>query len=300
MATPSLSLKQIRYFRAAAEAGKVSAAAALLGISQSAVTLAIKDLEEQLGVILLERRPGGVSLTREGQNFLGHARSIETAVADALTDMRSDRADVSGTVRLGCTNASAGYFMVPRLARFRRSNPQVKIELIETDRPGLEQAVIDGRVDLGLILTSNLARTDLLEFRTVLRSPRGLWVSPNHPLAALETVSVADVLEYPYILYVVDEADRIARGYMAERGLKPDVLFETDSLEGIRGLVATGFGVTILSRMLHRPWSLDGGRIEWRDLSDAPPSMDIGMVWRAGRTFGEAERRLLETFETGS
>lgn len=292
-----LSFKQLRYFRATAEAGKVSGAAAQLGISQSAITLAIKELEAQLGVTLFERRPTGVTLTREGQHFLAHARNIETAVDDAMADMHPERADVTGIVRLGMTNASAGYFMVPPLARFRRANPKVTVELTESDRPGLEDAVIEGRVDLGLILTSNLTEIPELDSRTLLRSPRGLWVAPTHPLARQQEVSLSDVAGHPFVLYTVDEADRVTRDYMEARGLAPDIVFDTDSVEGLRGLVATGFGVTILSRLLYRPWSLDGGRVEWRTLTDPPPSMDIGLIWRKDHAFTEAERRLIEALD---
>jgi DNA-binding transcriptional LysR family regulator len=289
-----LSFKQVRYFRATAETGKVSGAAAQLGISQSAITLAIKELEAQLGVTLFDRRPGGVSLTREGQHFLSHARTIEASVEDAMADMHPDRADVSGTVRLGMTNASAGYFMVPPIARFRRANPKVSIELVESDRPGLEAAVLEGRVDLGLILTSNSAESPELESRTLLSSARGLWVAPTHPLARQEQVALKDVMAHPFLLYTVDEADRVTRTYIENRGLSVGIVFDTDSVEAVRSLVAIGFGVTILSRLLYRPWSLDGGRVEWRTLTDPPPSMDIGLIWRKDHALSEAEQRLIE------
>ena len=103
-----ISLRQVRYFLAVAETEKVSAAAANRGISQSAITLANKELENQLGVTLFERRVGGVTLTREGQNFVAHARNIEAAVADAVADMHPDRTDMKGKVRFGVTNAGAG------------------------------------------------------------------------------------------------------------------------------------------------------------------------------------------------
>jgi DNA-binding transcriptional LysR family regulator len=132
-----ITLRQVRYFLAVAETEKVSAAATALGISQSAITLSIKELESQLGVTLFERRVGGVTLTREGQNFTGHARNIEAAVADAIADMHPDRTDVEGTVKLGVTNAGAGYFLVPPLTRFRRAFSHVTVELLEREREEL-------------------------------------------------------------------------------------------------------------------------------------------------------------------
>ena len=76
----ALSIKQVRYFIATADAGQVSQAAIELNVSQSAVTAAIKQLEEDLGVTLFLRQPSGVSLTAEGARFLQHARNIMAAV----------------------------------------------------------------------------------------------------------------------------------------------------------------------------------------------------------------------------
>ena len=78
-----LSLKQVRYFIATADAGQVSQAAVELNVSQSAVTAAIKQLEEQVGVQLFKRLTTGVSLTAEGARFLQHARNIMAAVTAA-------------------------------------------------------------------------------------------------------------------------------------------------------------------------------------------------------------------------
>jgi DNA-binding transcriptional LysR family regulator len=295
-----ITLRQVRYFLAVAETEKVSAAAMALGISQSAITLAIKELENQLGVTLFERRVGGVSLTREGQNFIGHARNIEAAVADAMADMHPDRTDVEGTVRLGCTNAGAGYFLVPPLARFRRAFPNVDVQLLEREREELEAQVLTGAVDIALLLTSNLSNAPDLEHRPLFQSPRGAWVASNHPLAKRERVGLADVVEYPFVIFLIDEADRSTREFLTAGGVKqPTTVFETTSLEALRSMVATGQGVCVLSKLLYRPWSLDGGRLEWLALTDPVPPMEIGLVWRKGHVFSPAEQRLVEYLEAG-
>ncbi len=289
-----ISLRQVRYFLAVAETEKIAAAATELGISQSAITLSIKELENQLGVTLFERRSGGMALTREGQHFVSHARTIEAAVADAMADMHPDRTDISGTVRLGMTNAGAGYFLVPPLARFRRAHPDVDVVMIEREREDLEDRVLDETIDLALLLTSNVSNRSDLEHRPLFKSPRGAWVSNAHPLARQDRLTLADVVEHPFILYLIDEADRSAREYLGAVGLEPKTAFETSSLEAVRSMVATGQGVTILSKLLYRPWSLDGGRLEWREIEDAPPPMEIGLVWRKGHSFSPAESRLID------
>ena len=107
----SISLKQIRYFIAAAESGRISQAAVELNVSQSAVTAAVQQLEALLGVRLFERHAAGVALTREGNRFLLHGRNIMAAVAEAVREPRAAGAAVTGTVRVGVTYTVAGYFL---------------------------------------------------------------------------------------------------------------------------------------------------------------------------------------------
>lgn len=107
-----LTFRQVRYFVAVAETRKISAAAVELGISQSAITVAIKELEASLGVTLIQRRVGGVSLTQDGQNFLLHAKNIEANVADAIHSMKTKEVAVHGSFRLGVTYTPLGYFLL--------------------------------------------------------------------------------------------------------------------------------------------------------------------------------------------
>jgi DNA-binding transcriptional LysR family regulator len=115
------SLRQIRYFIAAAETNKINSASATLGISQSSVTTAIQQLEAELGVPLFTRKPSGISLTIEGARFLNHARNIEATVSDAVRSMRNGINRIKGQLRVGLTYAASGYFILPLLARFRRA-----------------------------------------------------------------------------------------------------------------------------------------------------------------------------------
>ncbi|MDX3806110.1 MAG: LysR family transcriptional regulator [Bosea sp. (in: a-proteobacteria)] len=173
----SISLKQIRYFIAAADAQQISAAAIELGISQPAITAAIKELEADLGVALIRRRVGGITLTHEGLKFLSQARNVQMSVADAILSIKKDDARISGTVRLGVTYTGLGYFILPTLARFRRHFPEVNVELHEMSRTELENEIISSHVDLALIIISNINDYDAISYRVLLRSQRLLWMS---------------------------------------------------------------------------------------------------------------------------
>jgi len=273
------SLRQIRYFIAAAEAQKITSAAAALSISQSAITIAIKELEVELGVRLFTRSASGISLTFEGVRFLTHARNIEATVADSVRAMRSETQAIQGSLRLGMTYTVAGYFLFPLLARFRRTFPDAIIDLLEDERTALERKLKAGEIDVALLLVSNLEDRERIAHRTLLRSKRRLWLPSGHVLLKETKVTMVDLIREPYVLLNADEADRSAEGYWKKNKVEPNVVFRTSSIEAVRSMVATGAAITILSDMVYRPWSLDGGRVETKDVSASIPTMDVGLAW---------------------
>lgn len=279
----TLTLKQLRYFIAAVETGQISHAAMEMNISQSAVTAGIKALEATLGVTLLSRGAQGVSVTPEGARFLTRARGIMAAVEDATRSPLGEETRVTGRLRLGVTYTVAGYFMARHYAAFRRSYPGITLELSEQPRAAIENALVTGGLDLAVLLTSNLSNTDDLDAETLFRSRRRLWLPSDHPLNAPAEVSLHDVAREPYVMLTVDEANRTAGRYWDIHGLAPHVVFATSSVEAVRSMVAAGMGVTILSDMVYRPWSLEGQRIEQRQISETVPSMDVGLTWARAR-----------------
>jgi DNA-binding transcriptional LysR family regulator len=274
-----LTIRQLRYFAAAAETGQFSLAAANQHISQSAITSAIGQLEQTLGVSLFERLPHGVRLTLEGHRFFERAQSILNAVQDAVSEPLTHSAALGGTVRIGASYTVLGYYLPALLARFRRSYPNIVFDLHDLDRAAIETAVTAGELDLGLIILSNASPDLALEKAVLLRSRRHLWLSADHPLMAQEHISLRDVERYPYILLTVDEGEASTRRYWETARVSPQIAFRTGSMEALRGLVAHGFGVTVLSEMVFRSWSLEGRRLETRSLSDPAPEMELGLIW---------------------
>ncbi|MGS0940871.1 LysR substrate-binding domain-containing protein [Pseudomonas sp.] len=291
-----ISMRQLRYFVAAATTGRFSQAALDVHVSQSAITSAVAQLEENLGVNLFERQPYGVALTAEGHRFLQHARHILDTLNDALKEPLFLSHTQEGVVRVGATYAVLGYFLPSLLARFKRSYPQVDIDLVDMDRPSIEQAVLEGRLDLGLIIVSNSDAIDRFEHYVLIRSRRQLWLASHHPLMTKPDITLKDVAEHAYILGTVEEGEASTQRYWQARGLEPRVAFRTSSMESVRGLVAHGFGVTILSDMVFRTWSLEGKKIEVRPLNDAVPPMELGLIWKPDTelpTAAEAFRQFL-------
>jgi DNA-binding transcriptional LysR family regulator len=286
----SVSLKQIRYFIAASNSGQISQAAVELNVSQSAVTAAIQQLEAKLGVRLFDRNPGGVSPTIEGSRFLLHARNVMVAVEEAMRVPRASNSTAAGQVRVGVTYTVAGYFLPRHHARFARNFPKVTLDLYEASRSVIEQALLDGALDIAVMLVSNLEATDRLQSETLMRSRRRLWLPAEHSLLKADRIDLGDVARYPYVMLTVDEASHTAGRYWARSDHRPNVIFRTSSVEAVRSMVAAGMGITILSDMVFRPWSLEGQRIETRLLETEIPSMDVGLAWRRDVPMSAATR----------
>ncbi len=286
----SLSIRQLRYFVGAAETGQVSRAAVELNISQSAVTGAIKQLERQLGTRLFDRHPNGVSLTFEGSRFLQHARNIVASVNEAMRVPSASTAKVQGAIRVGVTYTVAGYFLPQHQARFSRSYPTVTIELSEAPRTTIEEELMNGRMDIAVMLTSNLENRMALDHETLIRSRRRLWLPIDHPMTRMPEIRLEQVAQEPYVMLTVDEAHQTTERYWENTPYRPKTIFRTSSVEAVRSMVANGMGITVLSDMVYRPWSLEGQRIETRSVDDPVPSMDVGLAWKRDADLSPAAR----------
>lgn len=287
-----LSIRQLQFFVAVAEAGQISAAARDLYVSQSAVTMAVQEIERTLRQPLFTRTSRGVTLTPTGTEFLPKARRILQLVEEATLISATDPG-LSGRIRIGVSYTVMAYFLPHHLQRLTILFPNLELEWLELGRPDAEAALVAGELDFGLLLTSNIRHPDV-RHETFVHSKRRLWLPPGHPLADSADVRLADVAPFPYVQLTVDETERTTKRYWG--GIEPRVFLRTSSIEAVRSIVANGNGVTILSDMVYRPWSLEGKRVDTIVLRDPIPDMRIGLAWRAGAELTPAMTVLRQYF----
>lgn len=278
----AFSLRQVRYFIAVAENGSVTGAAQQLSVSQSTVTEAIKGLEDDLGIKLIERQARGVALSYKGQQFLRHAHRILAEVSDAQHALRSREAPLSGSLHIGVTTLVAGYCLSDLLARYRRVFPAVQVSVVEDTRDYLEHLLLNGEIDVAVIIVSNLQDNVALETVALQTSHYHLWLQSGHRLLRGSPVSLREVAEEALIVLTVDEVEEVTGRYWRQAGVRPKVAFRTRSVEAVRSLVATGAGVAVLPDLAYRPWSLEGDRIEAREIEETLPDLTVGVAWRKG------------------
>jgi DNA-binding transcriptional LysR family regulator len=278
----AFSFRQIQYFAAAAENGAVSRAAHILSISQSTVAEAIRELEGDLGFPLFQRKAQGVELTLKGSQFLRHARKILADVAEARRLHISDETTDIGSLALGVTPLVAGYVLAEILARFRRAFPAVKVNVIEDGRGHLEHLLINGELDVAVILAGSDKNSLALKIESVETSRYRIWLPAGHALAESERISVRELVGESFVLLNVEEIAEASEQACSLAGVHPQIAVRTQSVEAARSLVATGAGVAVLPDLAYRPWSLEGDRIEARDLIEAMPPIEVAIAWRRG------------------
>lgn len=289
----AFTLRQLQYFVAVAEQGTVSGAAHALSISQSSITEAVKELERDLGVNLFERHPRGLNITHPGHQFLRHATKILADVAEARQVVNEKTDETTGTLQLGVTSLVAGYVLSDLLARYRRAFPGVDVGTIEDDGNYLEHLLVGGELDVAVMLLNNLRDRQALQSETLEMSPFSLWLPAGHELTTRESIAMEDIVGQPLIMLTVDEIEESTRKLLAAFGARPEVAFRTRSVEAVRSLVATGAGVAILPNLIYRPWSLEGDRIEARDVSASLPAVHVGLVWRRGLSLSQPLRNFI-------
>ncbi|RWB69989.1 LysR substrate-binding domain-containing protein [Mesorhizobium sp.] len=293
----NLTLRQISYFALTAETGSVSGAATAARISQSAVTESIRALEAQIGVALFVRHTRGVALTHEGHQFLRHVKLILATVDDATKAFANRDMSVSGKLNLGVTSLVAGYFLADILARFRRVFPDIEVKVYEEDRRYIEHLLINGELDLALMLTSNLEDDTALARETLVRSRYRLWLSAKHPLVDKSLVQPEDLRGQDLIALDIDELLEAITSWLHAEALDDRIVFKTTSVEAVRSMIGTGAGVAILPDMALRPYTLEGDRLEARPINNLSLTLDVGLVWRRGSS-SSAQADIFRTLVT--
>ncbi len=284
----SLSLRGMRYFHAVGELGSISAAVHSLDVSQAAITESIQALESHLGALLFRRHARGMALTHAGHEFLRHTERILNAVSAAEEALSVRPEALAGKVVIGAVPLLTGYYLPALLSRYRRAFPNITAWVYEDAGTFIEHQLINGELDVALMMTSALESPSSFATMTLVRSPWCLWAPARHRLAGPGPVSIDDLRGEPIVELRSEDLERAAGDLWQRSGQDPHIAVRTRSMEATRNLVATGCGVSILPEVLFRAWSLDGEQLTAVPLADAPPPLAIGVVWRQGAPISTA------------
>lgn len=273
----SLTLKQLRYAAAAAEAGNVTTAAGQLHVSQPSISTAIAAIEAQLGRKLFVRRKGqGVTITSFGRSFVREARAVLDR-AQRLAQLAEGDDPVSGELALGCFTDLAPYYVPDLLRRFAQVKPAIRVSFRDAGFDTLCVQLENGAIDLAL--TYDLGLNSRIE-RVVLKTlaPHAL-LPADHPLAKQKSVTLKQLAAQPLIL--TDQA--LSWQHVLElfhwAGAPVDVATRASSFELQRSLVANGFGVAVAYTRPVGDRGYDGKALAIRPIRDKVPDHRILLAW---------------------
>ncbi|MDR6519720.1 DNA-binding transcriptional LysR family regulator [Variovorax paradoxus] len=254
-----MDIRALRYFAAVAETGHMTRAAEQLGIQQPPLSLQIKALERELGMLLFRRHPRGVALTDAGRLFQAEAlRMLQDmdAMKQRMTRVAKGQA---GRLAVGFTSSAAAHrFMPDALREFRRAYPDVELQLREDNAAELTEALAAGRLHCGLLRVP-VARPEGLLFETLLREPVLVAMPSDHRLARgrdkdSRALPLARLCEEGIILVRRPGAPGLYADLLAlchAKGLRPRVVAEVDRMMTNLNLVAAGVGLSVVPASMH-------------------------------------------------
>ncbi|MEU8525728.1 LysR family transcriptional regulator [Streptomyces sp. NPDC048629] len=246
-----LDVRRMQVLRAVVTSGSVTAAAAHLGYTPSAVSQQVAALEKEAGIELLERVGRGVRPTAAGRLLTEHAALIGRQVAEAETALADLRAGRTGRIAVRYFATAGAELVAPALARFRTAHPDVRVDLRLVDQSGTAAAEGD-EPDVTLVVRPRNAPSPSGPLRLVhLRDDPYRAVLPkNHPLAVRRTIDLADLADEAWVgserpgpcLDAVLEA-------CAAAGFTPGYTVECEEYATAQGFVAAGLGISLIPLM---------------------------------------------------
>ncbi len=238
-----MTIKQLRAFLAVAHTLNFAAASERLSLSQPALSLAIRGLEEALGGPLLMRTTRHVSLTPEGEAFFPMARRLVTDWDNAEDAMHSRFTLQLGKVAIAAMPSFAGNLLPEVLKAFRQRYPGVNVAVHDVINERVLEMVQEGRVEMGVAFEPEL--TESLDF-TPLGCDRFVAVVPaDSPLTQNVQVSWRELLQFDFIaLQRPSAVRRLLEQSLAQAGRQLDVAFESHQLITVGKMVASGLGVS--------------------------------------------------------
>lgn len=295
---PTLDSRQLHAFSALARRGSFTLAAKDLFLTQSAVSHAIKALEDDLGTRLVDRVGRRVLLTQAGEQFLRHTEKI-------LREMETARAGLDtlskwghGRLRVGASTTACQHILPTVLREFRQSYPKCVIKIEPGDHGAQVELLRGGHVDLAFVLESSTQAQSEFSFVSLFQDELRFLVSPLHPWAKLGRTPRESIEAETLILYnKSSHTFRLVNDYFREEKIPLSNVIELGSMEAIKELVKIGIGAGVLA-----PWiaktELETGALVSLPLGPRKLKRHWGVAHLKGRRLALAEETFIGLCES--
>ena len=279
------TLRQLRYFVTTVQAGSVAGASRQLHIAQPSISNAIKNLEDNFGIQLFIRHHAqGVSLTAAGERFYQKAEELLRLSNEFEQNALADNDVVAGKIDIGCFESVAPLYLPSMLTEFQRQHPRLTLRLHDGDQQDMVEGLTAGTFDLAFVYDHELDGS--IETEPMMPPQKPYVLLPeNHRYAQQACISLISLQEEPMILLDMQPSRTYFVSLFHDLGLSPNVVFKSPSIEMVRGMVAQGFGYSILVTRPVVDRSYDGGQIVCVDILES--------VARSGLVCARLKRRQL-------
>jgi DNA-binding transcriptional LysR family regulator len=288
-----MDLRHLRYFLAVAETGHMTRAAEGLGIQQPPLSLQIRALEKELGLVLFHRHPKGVALTDGGRLFQAEAQRVVDDVAAMTARMARVARGEQGVLNVGFTSSAAAHAFTPEALRAcRRNYPGISLVITEDHAANITEAVVASRLHCGLIRVP-VAQPEGVVFETLLQEPVVVALPADHPLAQAgkgrnpKPLGLAQLRGESLILVRRPGAPGLYGNLMAlceEQGFQPRIAAEVDRMMTNLNLVAAGVGISIVPASMR---GMHPHAVAYRALAEgARLNAPLTLVYRASDSSG--------------
>lgn len=275
-----MELRHLRYFVGVAEEENVSRAALKLHVSQPALSRQVRDLEDELGVSLLERSAKSVRLTEAGRVFLGEARAVIARAQEAVDRARHAANGQPAELHLGYAPSLTVLILPKALRALQKELPSARVILHDLSTEEMLSGLRAAKLDVALLVRPTRAMLRGLQFANLASYPMCVAVPPKHPLARRRSVTLEQAAREPLIAYsrtdYPEYHEDLEKMYSALKS-KPRIAEEHDSVTSLIAAVEAGRGVALAPGCLA---CMVGPRLKLVPLKPAPRAVLVGVCWR--------------------
>lgn len=272
-----MELRQLRQFTVLAETLNFRGAAERLNMAQPPLSVSIRKLEEEIGTRLFDRGKSGVRLTEAGRAVLSDARKALFHAAEVKRTADASVLGKGGRLRIGFVGSAKHALLPALLPPFRRTYPEVALELYEKSNGEIVEAVERRSLDIGIIRVP-LPRRSSIGMEVVENDHFVVALPLGHPLAEAEHIALSDIANEPFVHYTagaVPGLHVLTMMMFQEIGVSPRVTQEAVQVETVICLVESGLGIALVPSVATKQ---RGGSVVFRELSPRPASASIGLA----------------------
>ena len=289
-----MDIRSLRYFVEVVEQHSFTRAAARLHVTQPTVSKMVAQLEESLGLMLLERQGKRFTLTDAGRVVLARAHELLALHEQLRTELRDLQQLERGELRMG-VSPQTHMALAPWLAEFHQRYPAIELKMYEVGTQAIERDLRKGTVELGTMLDypGNAASWQDFEALPLVRSPLCLLAPASSPWHGRSSVQLFELADSPFIFYGDTFAlNDIVLDACQRAGFTPRITGRSGQWDFIASLVRLGVGICLLPKMYCD--TLDASQFAIAPLMDPPVEWNLMLAWRRTASLSFAARAWLE------